>query len=159
MFEDHQQPEAGQPVRIGNPAMIDGPHLGPARGALLARVPVYGKLRFLDRQGKPSEKGINVGDEWTYRSYVEGGTSGAAIWRFRDIREESFPEGLPLEMTLGVFRTHKGKIDRGIAGSISVRNPSTQVTREVTIFTAKEFETDTQFIPRTLASRTPDVSP
>ena len=132
--------------------------IGPARGALLARVPVYGKLRFLDRQGRPAEKGINVGDEWTYRSYVEGGTSGAAIWRFEGIREKDFPTGLPLELTLGVFRTHKGNIERGIAGSISVRNPTTGATREVTIFTAKEFQTDTQFVPRTLSSNTPGVA-
>jgi len=126
--------------------------IGPARGALLARVPVYGKLRFLDRKGQPAEKGINVGDEWTYRSYIEGGTSGAAIWTFEGITEEKFPEGLPVEMTLGVFRTHKGKIEKGIAGSLSVRNPETGLRRTAAIFTAEELKIDTHFIPRTLTS-------
>ena len=50
--------------------------LGPPEGMLLARVPIYGKLSFRDRTGQPAEKGINVGDEWTYRSYIEGGTPG-----------------------------------------------------------------------------------
>src|SRR3972149_300937 len=34
--------------------------LGPPVGMLMARVPIYGTLRFLDRTGKPAEKGISV---------------------------------------------------------------------------------------------------
>ena len=45
------------------------------------------------------------------------------IWNFRDISETQFPEGLPIHMTLGVFRTHKGNIERPILGSITLRNP------------------------------------
>jgi len=55
--------------------------VGSAEGMLEARVPVYGKLEFLDRTGKPAEKGINVGDEWTYRSFITGGSLAAAVWR------------------------------------------------------------------------------
>ena len=58
---------------------------------LVARVPVYGKLRFKNRLGVDAEKGINVGDEWTYRSFIEGGTRAAAIWTFEGIRSRSFP--------------------------------------------------------------------
>ncbi|MHC4180939.1 MAG: hypothetical protein ACYSWU_25865, partial [Planctomycetota bacterium] len=44
--------------------------LGPPAGQLVARVAIRGKLRFLDRDGKPKKRGINVGDEWTYRTYI-----------------------------------------------------------------------------------------
>ena len=118
-----------------------GYHLGPTQGALLARVPVYGKLSFRDRDGMDKSKGINVGDEWFYRSFITGGTQAAAIWTFTDIRENDFPGGeIPLEMTLGVFRTHKGKITRSVLGSLSVRNPKTGLTVDVEIFESREFE-------------------
>ncbi len=129
-------------------ARDDGSYaIGPQEGALVARVPVYGKLRFLDRQGRPDEKGINVGDEWTYRSNIEGATSCAAIWTFEGVTPERYPNGIPVEMTLAVFRTHKGDIEKGILGSLAVRNPETGLTKEVTLFTAKEFEIDNHFIP------------
>ncbi len=54
---------------------------------LRARVPEYGKLRFLDRKGVEVAKGISVGSEWTYRSFIEGGTPAAAIWTFSGINE------------------------------------------------------------------------
>jgi len=124
---------------------------GPPQDMLVARVPVYGKLRFLDRRGYPAEKGINVGDEWGYRSYIEGQTGARAIWTFEGISEDTFPGGgLPLEMTLAVFRSHKGKIDQGIGGSLVFENPDSEVRSEQIPFTAKEFKTDKRFIPRTL---------
>ena len=123
---------------------------GQPAGLLLARVPVYGTLRFLDRSGRPTDKGICVGDEWTYRSYIEGGTLAAAVWSFDNVQESAFAKGLPVEMTLGVFRTYKGDISKGILGSLSVVNPQTGAKAEVKMFRAKEFSTNTQFIPRTL---------
>ena len=89
-------------------------------GNLLARVPLYGKLRFLDRDGKPVEKGVNVGNEWAYRSYIEGGTLARAIWTFEGLKRSDFKDGIPLEMVLRVFRTFKGDINRGITGTIQV---------------------------------------
>jgi hypothetical protein len=124
--------------------------LGPPEGMLLARVPVYGKLRYKDRAGKDSDKGVNVGDEWTYRSFIEGGSQAAAIWTFEGITEAKFPQGLPLEMTIEVFRTFKGDLEKGIPGSLSVRNPQSGKKVEVRIFEAKKFATDLQFIPRAL---------
>ena len=41
--------------------------IGAAEGLLEARRPLRGSLRFLDREGRPSTKGISVGSEWTYR--------------------------------------------------------------------------------------------
>jgi hypothetical protein len=118
-----------------------GYKVGPTQGALLARVPIYGKLSFRDRDGLDKEMGINVGDEWFYRSFIAGGTQAAAIWTFSGVREDAFPGNeIPVEMTLGVFRTHKGKITRPVLGSLSVRNPETGLTVDVEIFESREFE-------------------
>ncbi|MBN1393731.1 MAG: hypothetical protein JW959_01685 [Pirellulales bacterium] len=125
--------------------------LGQPKGMLEARVPIYGKIRFLDSKGKPTEKGINVGDEWTYRSYIGGGAEAAAIWTFDGVDEERFPAGLPVELNLGVFRTHKGDIEQGVLGSLWVRNPlapEDEKPKLVRVFESKEFQTDSQFIPR-----------
>ncbi len=126
--------------------------LGRPEGMLLARVPVYGKLRFRDREGKDTDKGINVGDEWFYRSYIQGGSPAAAIWTFRDITPERFPDGLPIEMNIGVFRTYKGDIEKGVFGSLSLRNPKTGLTVETEIFESKEFDTKEVFLPREIKS-------
>jgi PDZ domain len=57
---------------------------------LVCKVPIYGKLSFLDRQGEPTKSGINVGDVWTFRSYIEGSTKASAIWDFDRINETVF---------------------------------------------------------------------
>ncbi len=123
--------------------------VGPPEGLLLARVPIYGKLRFKNEQGVDVEKGKNVGDEWMYRSFIEGGGRAAAIWTFEGIKEAEFPDRLPVEMTIEIFRTYKGDIEHGIPGSLLVRKPdSDEKPVEVLIFAAKKFATDVQFIPR-----------
>ncbi len=130
--------------------------VGSVEGLLEARQPLRGTLRFLDREGVPSEKGISVGAEWTYRQYIEGGSLAAAIWTFEGITEEEFPEGLPLEMLVRVFRTYMGNIEKGIAGSVRVRNPTSQLQSDPFYFTAKEFTIDSLLIPRTLAATSAD---
>lgn len=127
-------------------------HVGPPQGALLARVPVYGKLRFRDHSGFDSEKGTNVGDEWTYRSYVPGGTQAAAVWTFEGINAEKFPNGLPVEMNIGVFRTTKGNIEKGVYGSLALRNPKNGLTVEMDAFESKEFDIKRIFLPRKITS-------
>ena len=84
-------------------------------------MPLCGQLRFLDRDGQPKAKGINVGHEWDYRGFVDGLTKSAAIWTFDNIDEDRlFPNipaedrKLPLEMNIRVFRTYKGDIEKGI---------------------------------------------
>jgi hypothetical protein len=119
-------------------------------------VPIRGHLRFLDRDGSPKEKGINVGKEWEYRGFVDGNTQSAAVWTFENIDENrlfspSTPEKdrkLPLEMTIRVFRTYKGNIEKGITGKLFFRNPDTQLASDPIIFTAKEFAVDRKFIKR-----------
>jgi hypothetical protein len=130
--------------------------VGPPEGLLEARKPLRGSLRFLDRQGKPSTKGISVGSEWSYRQYIEGGSLAAAIWTFDGIAPQDFPEGLPLEMIVRVFRTHKGDIEKGIAGSLRLKNPSSGLQSDPIYFTAKEFTIDSLLIPRQLNATTAD---
>lgn len=128
-------------------------------GDLQARVPQYGKLRFLDREGKVVDKGVNVGNEWAYRSYIEGGSLATAIWTFDNLKQTDFKDGIPLEMMIRVFRTFKGDIERGIFGTIQVMEPAAteegQIPKpveqrnryEITGFTAREFTADEFTIP------------
>jgi hypothetical protein len=144
----------------------DGPtatvRVGPPQGALIARAPIYGKMTVLDRTGAVVEKGINVGNEWDYRGYIEGGPAGsvskaAAIYTFDGITEDRFPDGLPLELNIRVFRSYKGDIEQGILGEIVVRNPdpAAPVKRSGPIlFESKEYVSDLKLIPRELTSET-----
>jgi hypothetical protein len=127
--------------------------LSSPRGMLTARVPVYGKLRYRNSQGQDSATADNVGNEWTYRQFIEGGTPAAAIWTFRNIDAEQFPEGLPFQMTLAVFRTHKGNIERPVLGSIQLRNPVTGLESRERNFTSKEFAIHEEVVPRQLLDK------
>jgi len=129
--------------------------VGPQQGALVARVPRYGKLRFLDRTGREGE-GISVGKEWSYRKYIEGGSLASAAWTFSGISAADFPDGLPLEMNISVFRTYKGDIVSGILGSITVRHPRTGLSSEPIPFTAREFTVYRHEIPRKLKAVEPN---
>lgn len=122
--------------------------LGPPLGQLKARVPVYGTLEFRDRGGKPAEKGINVGNEWGYHSYIEGGTPAAAIFKFRGVTPSGFPNGIALEMAIRVFRTFKGDINHPVLGSITLRNP-TKPSAPIALknFRAAEYAIDHHEVP------------
>ena len=128
--------------------------LGPVLGRPIAREPVFGELRFKDRDGRDAPKGISVGDEWGYRSFIHGGTRAAAIWTFQNVREQDFPDGIRVEMTIEIFRSYKGDIEKGVLGSLWVRRPAedpkVENWVEVRSFEAKEFVTDVKFIPREL---------
>lgn len=123
--------------------------VGPPQGALVARVPKYGKLRFLDRTGREGE-GISVGKEWSYRKYIEGGSLASAAWTFSRVTPAEFPDGLPLEMNISVFRTYKGDIVSGILGAIIVKHPRTGLSSEPIPFTAREFTLYRHEVPRKL---------
>ena len=117
------------------------------------------QLVIYDRDGKPS-KGINVGNEWEYRGYIEGGTPGVqtkahAVWTFSGITKEKYPNGLPLELNLRVFRTYKGDIERGVLGELVIRNPNPDAPVKRSgpiVFESKEFVADRRVIPRELNS-------
>ena len=122
--------------------------VGPASGLLEARRPLRGTLRFLDREGRPTAKGISVGAEWAYRQYIEGGSAATAIWTFEGVSPGDFPDGLPLEMIVRVFRTYKGDIEEGIHDTVQVRNPTTGLRGESLPIVAREFTIDSLLIPR-----------
>ena len=126
--------------------------VGPPIGSLQARLPHYGKLSFLDRAGRPTNKGLNVGNEWTYRTYLEGGSLAGAVWTFEGISGAKYPDGLPLEMTLSVFRTYKGDIEKGVLGTIVVRNPNPDSAAQSAPipFAAEEYTVQRLLVPRRL---------
>ncbi len=78
---------------------------------LTCRVPVYGGLFFLDRQGLPTNSGLNVGDAWLYRSFVEGNSRCRAVWMFNEVTPEKLGDELRLESRFEAFRTVKGSAD------------------------------------------------
>jgi len=96
------------------------------RDQLTCRVPEYGNLFFIDRDGVFASKGINTGDIWQYRSYIEGNTRARAVWQFHDVSEDMFwteQEGpdvepfLHLESRFEAFRSIKGStesIEKGL---------------------------------------------
>lgn len=84
-----------------------------ARERLVARVPLYGDIRWKSREGEITFAGISQGDEWSFRSYVEGNTQAAAIWDFSGVTLDSNGD-LQLESSFQSFRTHKGNIEKGL---------------------------------------------
>ena len=124
--------------------------VGPHQDRLVARVPIRGDITYIERSGQEGT-GVNVGNEWDYRKFIEGGTLAAAIWTFDGVTPDRFPDGLPIEMICRVFRTHKGDIERGIRGSLVLVNPSnSSKSSEFIYFTSKDLEVDQRFIPRKL---------
>jgi hypothetical protein len=78
------------------------------RDRLTCRVPVFGMLYFVDIDGKPQRSGVNVGDIWMYRSYIQGNTRARAIWVFNGITPDTIGDKLILESRFEAFRTNKG---------------------------------------------------
>ena len=142
-----------------------------------SRVPVRGTLQFLDRAGKPKPKGINIGKEWGYRGYIEGGTLCAAIWTFEGVTPAKFPDGIPIDMGLRVFRTYHNKdtIEIPIYGRLELVRPAekqvgpngeemiipsrNRVRSAPKTFAAVEFIADQQYFPRKLEVIDQDGSP
>ena len=126
--------------------------LGPAVGYFRARVPIYASfLQFFDRQGNPTAKGTNIGKEWEYRGYVDGGNPSnrtslsKAEFRFENFVASKFPDAdiLPLEMTLGAFRTYKGDIEKRVTGGIQFESvPENEGVDPVFVSEVIDFETN-----------------
>ena len=121
-----------------------------------ARVPRGGKISFLNRQGAPVAKGVSVGKEWGYRSFIEGGTQAAAIWTFDDIDDsvliDEGDEGqfLPIELVVRVFRTWKADIETPVEGIIQLKRPGSDLKTQPEFFSAKDATIDRKFFPRKL---------
>ncbi len=138
----------------------DDYHVLQAEDFMRARVPRWGTLEYLDRQGVAKERGISVGSEWTYRSFITGGSQAAAIWTFDNIpplaaqntADTEEENGLPIGLIVRVFRTHKGIIGKAITGAIQVRNPDTGLSSDLIPFGALDAKVDERVIPRKLTS-------
>ena len=125
--------------------------VGPPEGLLAARIPVFGDLSIYDRNGSLAKSGINVGNESEYKSYIEGNSLMQATWSFTNITERRFPNGvLPLEMSLGAFRTYKGDIVTGVQGEIILSSSDGAVQSDRLPFIVKEFSVDHQDIVQVL---------
>ncbi len=139
---------------------------------LTARVPAYGDLYFLDRTGQRTESGIDAGYEQRkggYGSaglerligrtseakriefgYVEGGSLGAGIFTFPNVTEAKYVEDIPLQLNLRAYRAHKGKIDRKLRGTITLRNPDSGAVTNARTFEVNEYQVDDYRIPLVL---------
>lgn len=125
--------------------------LGPAVGYFRARVPLYSQqLTFYDRAGNDKgDKGINVGKEWTYRGYIDGGSRSTrtslskGFFEFSDFTPDKFSDTdiLPLEMTLAVFRTYKGDIEKRVIGGIQFESLSDNELDDKYVSDLVDFET------------------
>lgn len=142
--------------------------LGPAAGYFRARVPVYAEnLVFFDSDGSKNQSGINVGREWSYRGYVDGGnlvrpdSLAKAELTFTGITPNRFDnsEQLVLEMTLSVFRTYKANIEKRVIGSIQFESVpedpnTTPIFRsDVSLFETEEYNVQTIPVPRKLVGK------
>jgi ABC-type transport system involved in multi-copper enzyme maturation permease subunit len=129
--------------------------IGEREDLAIARVPILGneqEFYMLERNGEAKygpKAGVSVGQEWGYRRFIEGNSLMAAIWTFDNVNERRFPnDGLLIERTIRVFRTHKGDMRRGVGGEMILRNPQTKIATAPMAFTAKEFVIDSQWINR-----------
>ena len=143
--------------------------IGPPRGALRARIPSYGDIQFLDRQGNPKDQGIDIGNESLSigygnagisrfvglssgprrndHGYVEGGTLAAGVYSFRDVTPDRFPGGVPLDLSIRAYRSHKGDIEAGLRGSITIKHPDRNVESNPIIFTVDEYGINERELP------------
>ena len=121
-----------------------------SQALLKCRVPVYGGMQFRDRDGNPGIQGINVGDIWAFRSYIEGATKARAIWMFTDVDESMLDaEGnLNLENSFSAFRSYKGDMTRPLFYDIKFQNPDTNLSYTTQPQPVNEFRSKLDKIPR-----------
>lgn len=92
-----------------------------SQAQLVSRVPIFSSAEdpddafyFVDRAGNRQKRGINTGDVWDFRSFIEGQTSSHVVWNFQDVSESiAKDDHLRLEYRLEAFRSWKGNVDEG----------------------------------------------
>ena len=116
---------------------------------LTCRVPVYGLMRFLDRSGEIGA-GINVGDIWGFRAYIEGATKARAQWLFLNVDETMLDRdgNLNLENSFSAFRSYKGDMTRSLFYDIKLINPDTNLSYTTDPQPVNEFRSKLDKIPR-----------
>ncbi len=144
--------------------------IGQSEGNLRARLPIYASGRteeepaisYTDDTGAPSE-GTNVGEMWDYQKYIQGGTQATAIFRFNGISADKFDnlDQINLDLSVAVYRTHKGNIRKRVLGEIELRNvvdaSETQTAQKKSVlisFESEEFKVQTLELPRKFSNGT-----
>ncbi|QDT37023.1 ABC transporter permease [Stratiformator vulcanicus] len=131
---------------------------------LVSRVPIYGMINFYNAQNEPVDKGVNVGDVWTYRSYVQGASKAHALFTFEGVTPGVLvdPDGaggdaepvLQLESNFEAFRTYKGDMTRGVLVQytyVNPANPNIRVT-DPNPFPIEEFQKNIHNVPQELTA-------
>lgn len=123
-----------------------------AQKQLICRQPVYGSLKFIDREGNEAAQGINTGDIWGYRSYIEGATKARAIWSFANVTADLLDKdgNLQLENSFQGFRSHKGDMRRSLYYQYVLVNPESKLRVPLPLKTIREFRGITDPIARSL---------
>jgi hypothetical protein len=123
-----------------------------AQRSLVCRVPLYGGVRFINRIGDDVKSGINVGDMWDHRSFIEGATKARAIFEFDGVTEDLANEdgSILLESRFEAFRSHKGDLNQSLLCQYTLSNPDTGVRVPRTAFRLKEFGHNEEPVPREL---------
>ena len=121
-----------------------------ARNLLVSRVPVYGKLTFKDRNGLDANEGINTGDEWMFRSYIEGNTKALAIWDFEGLGSYPVGDTFRMETSFQSFRTYKGNIEKGLMCQLLLVSPDGKLRAEYGPFEIRENRINVHDLPRKL---------
>ena len=142
--------------------------LGNSVGYFRARVPIYSSdLTFYSREGTPSNRGINVGKESKRRGYVDGGsarqrsTLSRAVFSFEDVRRNRFPDldFVPIDLDLGVYRSYKGDIEKGVMGGLQFESipdkpdVENKFISEIIDFETREYTIQTLPIPKKIIGR------
>ena len=140
---------------------------GDAEGALTARRPLFGDVRFTGRGGQPVEKGLNVGNVWEYRGYIDGASLMKAVYAFEGVDESLMRDVLievdadsgetergrvlQFESDFEGFRTVKGDMSRGLLIQYTYVNPETGLTvADPAVFSLEEFDGNVHNVPETL---------
>ncbi|WP_145311877.1 ABC transporter permease [Gimesia fumaroli] len=126
-----------------------------AQENLVSKVPIYGAISFTDREGAPTTSGINVGDIWMYRSYIEGATKASAIYKFKGIDEsDAIDDQLNLQSSFEAFRTHKGNMEQGgILYELTFVNPDKDLRVKYDPMINKEYSDNQILIDRTIVEK------
>lgn len=109
---------------------------------LVARVPIYGQLGFLNREGSNLDengnlfKGFNTGDMWMFRGYIEGATKSRGIYTFTDLTPV---DKLNFEARFEAFRTHKGVMGKGLLCRLILVNEEKDLRVPLPAFEVAEF--------------------
>ena len=141
--------------------------LGPSIGYFRARIPVYAEnIQFYNQQGEASSYGENVGKESQYRGFIDGGnaqnrsTLSRAVFTYSNFTPDRFknPEVIPMELTLGVFRTYKGDMQKRVIGGIQFESvpeneEENRFVSEITNFETNEYQLQTLPISRKVIGR------